>query len=72
MEQQTKHLGRSRVRPGQSLFALHLKEGYIVNMGKPRQVVCEENVVYRIALNRKNFIRKLRQDGIVLTQIKQE
>lgn len=72
MEQQTKHLARLMVKPGQSLFELHLKEGYIVDMGKPRQVVCEKDVVYRLALNRKNFIRKLGREGIIVTKIKQE
>lgn len=71
MEQQQQFLGTSRLRPGQSLFALRLKEGVIVNMGRPRKVVTEEGVVYRIALNTQNFIRKLRNEGINVTKIKQ-
>lgn len=61
---ETKYLGRMRVHAGQSLFALNLQTGVITNMGKPQKVVMEQGVVYRIALNKKSFIKKLMREGI--------
>ena len=31
-------LGRLRVQPGQSLFALNTKTGVITNLGKPKRI----------------------------------
>lgn len=63
MEQ--KHLGKVRVQPGQSLFALDMKTGAITDMGKPRRVDVQPMTIYRVALNRKSFIKKLIHEGIL-------
>lgn len=63
---ETKFLGRLRVKPGQSLFALNIKTGEITDMGNPRRVDAEQGIVYRVALNRKSFIKKLIREGILL------
>lgn len=62
---ETKFLGRMRVHAGQSLFALNLQTGEITNMGKPKKVVTEQGMVYRIALNKKSFVKKLVREGIL-------
>lgn len=54
-----------RVHAGQSLFALNLQTGEITNMGKPKKVVTEQGMVYRIAFNKKSFVKKLVREGIL-------
>jgi len=60
-----KHLGRIKLQPGQSLFCLNLKTGDITDMGRPKRVDVEEACVYRTALNRKSFVKKLIRQGII-------
>ena len=60
-----KHLGRIKLQPGQSLFCLDMKTGDITNMGRPRRVDVQEGCVYRTALNRKSFVKKLIRKGII-------
>ena len=60
-----KHLGRIKLQPGQSLFCLNMKTGDITNMGRPRRVDVQEACVYRTALNRKSFVKKLIKQGSI-------
>lgn len=67
-----KHLGRIKLQPGQSLFCLNMKTGEITDMGRPRKVDVEEGCVYRTALNRKSFVKKLFRQGIIKVVPKHE
>lgn len=60
-----KHLGRIKLQPGLSLFCFDVKTGDITNMGRPRRVDVQEGCVYRVALNRKSFVKKLIRQGIL-------
>ena len=66
-----KHLGKIRLKPGQSLFSLNTKTGNITDMGRPKNVDVEEGCVYRTALNRKSLVKKLIREGILKVTIKQ-
>ena len=62
---QTKHLGRIRKRPGQSVFCLNLKTGKIsIIAGRLIEVV--PGCIYRQCLNLENFLRKLKNEGIII------
>lgn len=67
-----KLLGRKRLQPGQSLFCINLKTKEITDMGRPKRVDVQDGYVYRTALNRKNFIKKIERLGIVINKQKEE
>lgn len=79
-----KLVGRQRKVPGHTLFSLNLKTGEIkpapiehstvvdfrskLPMHRDR-IVVEPHCVYRQALNRKNFIKKMKREGIIITRV---
>ena len=62
---QTKHLGRIRKRPGQSVFCLNLQTGEISTVPGSR-IEVKPHCIYRQCLNRENFLRKLKNEGITV------
>ena len=74
------YIGTERKVPGHTLFSYNLLTGEIkvapVQMAKDvdfmtkeaihkPKIVIEPNCVYRQALNKKNFIKRLRREGII-------
>lgn len=62
--EELKHIARIRKRPGQSIFSLNIQTGEI-KIVEGKKIIIEPNCIYRQALNRKNFIRKLFKEGIL-------
>lgn len=75
-----KFIGRQRTIPGHTMFSFNIETGEIKEASmtidaaidaktyKPvriRKLQIEKNCVYRQALNRKNFIKRLLREGIV-------
>ena len=75
-----KLIGRQRKVPGHTMFSLNIKTGEIKAAPVERSVVCyfstrepiykeriviEPDCLYRQALNRKNFIKRLVREGIL-------
>ena len=65
-------IGRVMPSEGHSLFSLNLKTGEITNMGRPKQVDIQDGFVYRTALNKKNFVKRLIRDGIMVKRMQQK
>ena len=61
-----KKVATLRIHPGQSLFAVNLNNGDVINLGRPTRVDLQKDMIYRIALNRKSFLRKLEKEGIIV------
>ena len=55
-----KKVGRCRIQSGQSLFSYNYINDTLINMGRPRDVVVEKGVLYVIALNKKNAMKKIK------------
>lgn len=62
---QPKLVARARRVPGLSMFSLDTTTGEIENLGQPRRIDMKKGCIYRQALNKKNFIRKLVKEGIL-------
>lgn len=82
-----KLIGRQRKVPGHTLFSVNLKTGEIKAAPVERsnvidfktkeptfreRIVVEPNCLYRQALNKKNFIRKLKKERIIITRVPKE
>ena len=82
-----KLIGSQRRQPGHTLFSLNLKTGEVKIAPVDRskvvdfrtklpvhrdRIVVEPHCVYRQALNRKNFIKKLKREGIIITRVARE
>lgn len=82
-----KMIGRERKVPGHTLFSLNLKTGEIKKAPiehskdvdfKTREpvyknrIVIEPDCIYRQALNRKNFIKRLVREGILIKKSKRQ
>lgn len=82
-----KLIGRQRKVPGHTLFCINLKTGEIkvapiersaavdfrTQLATHRdRIVVEPNCVYRQALNRKNFMKILRRERIIITRVPKE
>lgn len=76
-----KLIGRQRKVPGHTMFSFNLKTGEIkvapierskVCDFRTREPICNERIVvepdclYRQALNRKNFVKRLVREGIIV------
>lgn len=73
-------VGRQKYIPGHTLFSLNLKTGeikpadvvvessvvYGVGVVNHRRINIEDHCVYRQALNRKNFIKRMLRDGFLV------
>jgi len=71
-EPQRKLVGKVIPSAGHSLFSLNLKTGEITNMGRPKQVDMEKDMVYRTALNKKNFVKRLIREGIMIKRLERK
>lgn len=82
-----KLIGSQRKQAGHTLFSLNLRTGEIKVAPVDRsqvvdfrtklpthrdRLVVEPNCVYRQALNRKNFIKKMKREGIIITRVARE
>lgn len=56
-------LGRWKIQPGQQLFGYNKATKEVLELGRPRKVVVQDNIIYRVALNKKNFLRKLEREA---------
>ena len=78
-----KLIGRQRNVPGHTMFSINLKTGEIKKAPVERSKVCdfrtrepiykerivvEPDCLYRQALNKKNFIKRLIREGIIVKQ----
>ena len=62
----SKFLGRQRRVPGLSMFSLDTSTGEITNLGQDvKRIDVKPGCLYRQALNRKNFVRKLIKEGVI-------
>lgn len=62
-----KLLGKTTRIPGLSLFSINVKTGEIVDLGQnQKKVIIDQDCIYRQALNKKNFIKKLFREGILV------
>ena len=62
----SKFLGKQRRVPGLSMFSLDTSTGEITNLGQDvKRIDVKTGCVYRQALNRKNFVRKLIKEGVI-------
>ena len=82
-----KLIGHQRKRPGHTLFCINLKTGEIKAAPVQRstdvdsvtregvyrdRIVVEPNCVYRQALNKKNFIKILKRERIIISRVPKE
>ena len=82
-----KLIGHQRRIPGHTLFCVNIKTGEInvapvdrskavdFKTGMPtyrERIVVEPNCLYRQALNRKNFIKKLKRERVIVTRVPKE
>lgn len=82
-----KLIGHQRKVPGHTLFSVNLKTGEIkaapverstaidFKTKKPTfrdRIVVEPNCVYRQALNKKNFLKILRRERIIISRVPKE
>lgn len=65
-------IARIRRKPGCSVFCINTKTGKITNLGSPTRIDVDKDCIYRLALNEKNFIRKLKNQGIIVEVPKEE
>lgn len=56
---EAKHVGRTRLHPGHSLFCINTKTKEITDIGKPSKVEIIDGFIYRTALNKKIFYKKI-------------
>ena len=75
-------LGRERKVPGHTMFSINLRTGeikeadieektevvYKQGQVTKRRLVIEKDCIYRQALNKKNFIKRLIREGILIKQ----
>ena len=82
-----KLIGHQRKVPGHTLFCVNLKTGEIKAAPVERstavdfktmeptyrdRIVVEPNCLYRQALNKRNFIKKLKRERIIITRVPKE
>ena len=61
-----KHVGQQKKRPGHTLFKYNIETGEIRQTPVINgTVITEPNCIYRQALNQKNFVKKLRREGVL-------
>ena len=65
-------VARIRRKPGCSVFCINIRTGKITNMGSPKRIDVDKDCIYLQALNEKNFIRKLKNQGIIAEVPKKE
>lgn len=65
-------VAKIRRKPGCSVFCINTRTGKITNMGSPKRIDVDKDCIYRPALNEKNFIRKLKNQGIIVEVPKEE
>ena len=65
-------VAKIRRKPGCSVFCINTRTGKITNMGSPKRIDVDKDCIYRQALNEKNFIRKLKNQGIIVEVPKEE
>lgn len=60
-----KHIGRQKKTPGHTLFEYNKETGDIKAIETNGTVIIEPNCIYRQALNKKNFIKRLKREGVI-------
>ena len=66
MPMNIKHVGRQKKRPGHTLYLYNKVTGEIRQAPVLNgNVLIEQDCVYRQALNKKNFVKRLRREGII-------
>lgn len=61
-----KHVGRQKKKPGMTLFKYNKETGEITTAPMTDNfVILEENCYYRQALNKENFIKRLKKERIM-------
>lgn len=61
-----KHIGRQTKTPGHTLFMYNKETGEISEAPVLNDaVITKPNCIYRQALNKKNFIKRLKREGII-------
>ena len=65
-------VARIRRKPGCSVFCINTRTGKSTNMVSPKRIDVDKDCIYRQALNEKNFIRKLKNQGIIVEVPKEE
>lgn len=71
-EAKSQRVARIRRKPGLSIFCINTRTGKITNLGSPKRIDVDKDCIYRQALNEKNFIRKLKNQGIIVEVPKEE
>lgn len=71
-EAKSQHVARIRRKPGLSIFCINTRTGKITNLGSPKRIDVDKDCIYRQALNEKNVIRKLKNQGIIVEVPKEE
>ena len=65
----SKFLGRQRMVPGLSMFSLDTLTGEITNLGQDvKRIDVKPGCIYRQDLNKKNFIKRIIREGIIVKQ----
>lgn len=66
MPMNLKHVGRQVKKPGHTLYMYNKQTGEIKQAPVLNgAVIIEENCIYRQVLNKKNFIKKLKKEGVL-------
>ena len=66
MPMNLKHVGQQTKRPGHTLFKYNKETGEIRQAPVLNgAVITEPNCIYRQALNKKNFVKRLRREGVI-------
>ena len=66
MPMNLKHVGRQVKKPGHTLYMYNKQTGEIKQAPVLNgAVITEVNCIYRQALNEKNFIKKLKKEGVL-------
>lgn len=61
-----RHVGQQKKRPGHTLFKYNKETGEICQAPVVNgSVITEPNCIYRQALNEKNFIKRLKREGVM-------
>ena len=61
-----KHIGQQKKTPGHTLFKYNKETGEIRQAPVLNgSVITEPNCIYRQALNKQNFIKKLKREGVI-------
>lgn len=66
MPMNLKHIGRQNKKAGHTLFKYNKETGEISESPVLNgSVITEPNCIYRQALNKKNFIKRLKREGVI-------